>query len=71
VWNDSTAWGAAGAGVGSATIWSTALNSPVALNPAQVGAAGGGESLPIRNPFIGTNFIIALQGIFHRGADVK
>jgi microcystin-dependent protein len=56
--------GASGAGQGSATIWSTALNSPVALNPAQVGVAGGSQPLPIRNPFIGTNFIIALTGIF-------
>ncbi len=56
--------GASGTGQGSATIWSTALNSPVALNPAQVGVAGAGQPLPIRNPLIGTNFIIALVGIF-------
>jgi microcystin-dependent protein len=56
--------GASGAGLGSATIWSTALNSPVALNQAQVGTAGGSQQLPIRNPLIGTNFIIALTGIF-------
>jgi len=56
--------GASGAGQGSATIWSTALNSPVPLNPAQVGAAGGSLPLPIRNPFLGTNFIIALTGIY-------
>lgn len=56
--------GASGAGQGSATIWSTALNSPVPLNAAQVGAAGGGQSLPIRNPLLGTNFIIALNGIY-------
>jgi microcystin-dependent protein len=62
--NTNNVLGAGGAGVGSATIWSTALNAPVALNPTQVGAAGGGELLPIRNPFIGTNFIIALEGIF-------
>ena len=56
--------GASGAGVGSATIWSTALNSPVALNSAQVGTAGANQPLSIRNPYIGTNFIIALTGIF-------
>lgn len=56
--------GAAGGGPGSATIWSTALSSPVALSPAQIGVAGASESLPIRNPFLGTNFIIALNGIF-------
>lgn len=56
--------GASGTGQGSATIWSTALNSPVSLNPAQVGAAGGSLPLPIRNPFLGTNFIIALTGLY-------
>jgi microcystin-dependent protein len=56
--------GASGTGQGSASIWSTALNSPVTLNPAQVGTAGASQSLPIRTPFIGTNFIIALTGIF-------
>lgn len=56
--------GASGAGQGSATIWSTALNSPVPLNPAQVGTAGNSQPLPIRNPFLGTNFIIALNGIY-------
>ena len=56
--------GASGAGQGSATIWSTALNSPVPLNSAQVVATGSNQPLPIRNPFIGTNFIIALTGIF-------
>jgi microcystin-dependent protein len=56
--------GASGGGQGSASIWSTALSSPVALNSAQVGVAGGSQPLPIRNPFLGTNFIIALTGIF-------
>jgi microcystin-dependent protein len=56
--------GASGAGQGSATIWSTALNSPVALNPAQVGTAGANSPLPIRTPFLGTNFIIALEGVY-------
>lgn len=62
--NTNNVLGAAGAGPGSATIWSTALNSPVALNPAQVGTAGSSQPLPIRNPYLGTNFIIALTGIF-------
>ena len=56
--------GASGGGPGSATIWSTSLSSPVALNPAQVAVAGGSQPLPIRNPYLGTNFIIALTGIF-------
>lgn len=29
-----------------------------------VGVSGGNQPLPIRNPFLGTNFIIALQGIY-------
>ncbi len=29
-----------------------------------IGTAGGSQPLPIRNPFLGTNFIIATDGIF-------
>lgn len=29
-----------------------------------IGTAGGGLPVPIRNPFLGTNFIIALEGVF-------
>lgn len=57
--------GASPTGVaGAAAIWSTALTSPVTLAPTQVGTAGGSQPVAIRNPYIGTNFIIALQGIF-------
>lgn len=56
--------GASGGGPGSASIWSTALTGPVTLAPTQVGTAGGSQPVAIRNPYIGTNFIIALQGIF-------
>jgi microcystin-dependent protein len=62
--NTNNVLGASGTGVGSATIWSTALTSPVSLNAAQVGPSGSGEQFSIRNPFVGTNFIIALQGVF-------
>ena len=55
---------ASGGGQGNATIWSTALNQPVMLNPSQVGSAGGGQPFAVRNPYLGTNFIIALEGIF-------
>jgi microcystin-dependent protein len=55
----------------SAALWSDALTNPVTLtNPTTVtatvtiGATGGSQPLPIRNPYLGTNFIIALQGIF-------
>ena len=60
---------ASGAGPGSATIWSDTLTTPVTLTNPQtvnvtVGTAGGSQPLPIRNPYLGTNFIIALNGIF-------
>src|ERR1700761_8584804 len=42
--NTNNVLGAGGTGPGSAAIWSTALSSPVALNPAQVGNAGGSEA---------------------------
>ncbi|HEX7027721.1 MAG TPA: tail fiber protein [Gammaproteobacteria bacterium] len=53
----------------SAAIWSDALNSPVTLGNTEtvsvtVEPAGGGQPVPIRDPFLGTNFIIALEGIF-------
>ena len=56
--------GASGGGQGQASIWSTALNSPVLLNPTQVGTAGNSLPFAVRNPFLGTNFIIALDGVF-------
>lgn len=61
--------GASGGGPGSASIWSDALNSPITLTNTEtltinVGATGGNQPLPIRNPYLGTNFIIALNGIF-------
>jgi microcystin-dependent protein len=53
----------------SAAIWSDALNSPVTLGNTEtvsvtVEPTGGGQPVPIRDPFLGTNFIIALEGIF-------
>jgi microcystin-dependent protein len=62
--NVNNVLGASGPGQGNATIWSTALNQPVALNPNQCGLAGAGQPFAVRNPYLGTNFIIALQGIF-------
>lgn len=53
----------------SAAIWSDALNNPVTLGNTEtvsvtVEPAGGSQPLPLRNPFLGTNFVIALEGIF-------
>lgn len=59
----------------SAAIWSDQLTNPVTLaNPETINTtlnvdvvlqpAGGSQPLPIRNPYLGINFIIALQGIF-------
>jgi microcystin-dependent protein len=53
----------------SAAIWSDELNSPVTLGNTEtvnvtVQPAGGSQPVPIRNPFLGANFIIALEGIW-------
>ncbi len=59
----------------SAAIWSDTLTNPVTLaNPETINTtldvnvavqpAGGNQPLPIRNPYLGINFIIALEGIF-------
>ncbi len=56
-------------GAPSAAIWSDALNDPVTLGNTEtvnvtVDPAGGNQPFSIRNPFLGTNFVIALEGIF-------
>jgi len=56
-------------GQSSAAIWSDQLTDPIVLtNPetvtVTVAPSGGSQPLPIRNPYLGTNFIIALEGIF-------
>jgi microcystin-dependent protein len=66
---------ASGGGPGSATVWSDQLTSPVTLaNPEAINttvnvnvtlqSAGGSQPVGLRNPFLGTNFIIATEGIF-------
>ncbi len=64
---------ASGGGPGSATIWSDQLTNPVTLTNTNtlamavavtVQPSGNSLPLPIRNPYLGTNFIIALSGIF-------
>ncbi len=46
--------------------YDTAANGRAAMAPIAVTVqpAGGSQPVPIRNPFLGTNFIIALEGIF-------
>lgn len=68
--------GASGAGgPPSAAIWSDKLSNPVTLaNPESINTtlnvnvtvqpSGGSQPLPIRNPYLGMNFIIALEGIY-------
>jgi microcystin-dependent protein len=67
---------ASGGGPGSATIWSDQIGStPVTLANLEtinttVGVnvtlqtAGGSQPVALRNPYMGTNFIIATEGIF-------
>jgi microcystin-dependent protein len=60
--------GASGVGPGSASIWSDALNAPVAMGGAsgtvQVGLAGNGLPFSLLNPYLVLNFCIALEGLF-------
>jgi microcystin-dependent protein len=67
---------ASGGGPGSATIWSDQLGStPITLaNPETINTTvgvnvtvqqtGGNQPVPLRNPYLGTNFVIATEGIF-------
>jgi microcystin-dependent protein len=50
-------------GFGNANLYSSATPNAT-FNPAAVSIAGQGQPLAIRNPFLGINYIIALQGIF-------
>jgi microcystin-dependent protein len=36
----------------------------VAMNPAAIANAGGGQPVSVMQPYLGVNYIIALQGIF-------
>jgi microcystin-dependent protein len=60
--------GASGGGPGAATIWSDALNSPVAMGgvsgSVDVAVAGGSQPFSLLNPYLVLNFCIALEGIF-------
>lgn len=60
---------ASGGGPGSASVWSDSVNTPLTLaNPETVSvnvqAAGGSQQFSIRNPYLGMNYAICIQGIF-------
>ncbi len=48
----------------SAAIWSSQVKDPISLAPSNSGTTGSATPVGIRPPQLGTNFIIALQGIF-------
>src|SRR5690242_16195919 len=45
------------------TIYSAATPNAT-MNPAMIGNTGGNQPIGIRNPYLGLNFIIALEGIY-------
>lgn len=60
--------GASGAGTGLASIWSTALNSPVAVQGLSIAgttdSTGNGAAVSVINPFLALNFCIAINGLY-------
>ncbi|MDW3710572.1 MULTISPECIES: phage tail protein [unclassified Pseudomonas] len=66
---NSVLGGSVGGAASAAAIWSTAMANPVPLtNPSTVNVtvqvAGGSQPVSLRNPFLGVNFIIAMEGVF-------
>lgn len=51
---------------GNATLapFNVTLNGSTNSSASETGVAGGSQPLPIRNPYLGVNFVIALEGIF-------
>ncbi|NQD96545.1 phage tail protein [Pseudomonas sp. CrR25] len=51
---------------GSATLapFDLTLNGSGTVPNSETGVAGGNQPVPVRNPFIGINFVIAMEGIF-------
>jgi microcystin-dependent protein len=49
---------------GGVPIYSNSNTPNGALNQQSIGIAGGSQPFGIRNPYLGINYIIALQGIF-------
>jgi len=44
--------------------YSSGTNADVAMNVQAVGLSGGSQPLPTRDPYLGLNYIICLEGIF-------
>ena len=51
-------------GPGMASIWSTTMNNPVTVSSTQTSVTGGSQPVDIRTPYLGVNFVIALEGIY-------
>ena len=51
---------------GNATLapFNVALNGVGSTVVTETAVAGGGQPLPVRNPYLGVNFVIAVEGIF-------
>ena len=51
---------------GNATLapFNLTLSGSASSSATETGVAGGSQPLPIRNPYLGVNFVIALEGIF-------
>ena len=65
--SETTVLGPISAGGRPGTLYSTDApntNLKPFNAPVTVGAAGGSQPMNIRNPFLGTNFVIAMSGIF-------
>lgn len=59
----STVLGMAGDAITPVNVYSTGQPNTT-LNPASVSVAGGGQPVDVTNPYVGINFIIALEGIY-------
>ena len=57
-------WAASAAGRASPPYYSTAATSLTSMSPAAIGFMGGSQPHNNRSPYLGLNFIVALQGIY-------
>jgi microcystin-dependent protein len=51
-------------GAGVTAGYTDNVTNLVALNPQSIGSTGSGQPVPVVQPYLSVNFIIALQGIF-------